>query len=308
MKGSGLRADAGSRILLRQNQPTGFAVEANVLDNPFNLQVYHRPAGKPLYACLGEWSVLIPENIVTSRGVCLPNSPEDRLMAMDADPKDSWLVWTQAAGRSDTIFYEYEQNPPLTVTDIGASPEEMIDRHANLHFKASVAVEQNALDIELAITNRSGEPTSLFTHLCNRFMGRGYVWGWGERTYIQMGGEWVTPRAANAPAGKWFVQSNPPSHRIMEHFRGGSSNDPRARVTSPFVCMVSQNHQYTSVCGSPQGSMVFVNADNPCLHSDPYTPYVEPGGTAVQTWSMRIYELPYRDAISRFERELRATG
>ena len=45
MTGTGACADAGSRILLRRNQPKGFAVEANVLDNPFNLQVYHRPEG-----------------------------------------------------------------------------------------------------------------------------------------------------------------------------------------------------------------------------------------------------------------------
>ena len=245
---------------------------------------------------------------MTSRGVCLPNSPEDRLVAMGVGPEGSGLVWKPSADRSDTIYHEYEQRPPLTVTDIGATPEEMMDRQAHLYYKASVTVAENVLDVELAITNRSDQPTSLFTHLCNRFMGRGYVWGWRERTYIQVAGRWATPPAATAQTGKWFVQSNLPSHRIMEYFRSGSAQDSEARVTSPLLCMVSQNHQYALVCGSPLGSMVFVNPDNPCLHSDPHTPFVESGGTAIQTWSMRIYELPYRDAISRFEDEMLVAG
>ena len=297
-----------ARVLLRENQPVGFVLEANVLDSPFNVQVYHRPEGKPLYACLGEWSLLIPENIVTTRGVCLPNSPDDRLRAMGIPPEGSRLIWKPLPGQPNAIYHEYDQIPPHTVTDIGAVPEELVDRQAYLHYRAQVFVTENVLDVELAITNLSDGPTSLFTHLCNRFMGRGYVWGWRERTYIQTAGEWVAASPSTTQSGKWFVEQNLPSRRIMEFFRRGSAGDPEARVTSPIICMESQNRQYAVVCGSPQGAMVFVNPDNPCLHSDPNTPSVEPQTTATQRWSMRVYELPYREAIARFETEVIGGG
>jgi hypothetical protein len=294
------------RTLLRENQPVGFLLEANVLDNPFNVQVYHRPEGKPLYACLGEWSLLIPENIVTGRGVCLPNSPDDRLGAMGILPEGSRLIWQPVPGLTNAIYHEYHQEPPLTVTDIGATPEEMVDRRAHLHYRAQVTVSENVLDVELAITNLSDEPTSFFSHLCSRFMGRGYVWGWQQRTYVQIAGEWVTPSISRS--GKWFVEQNLPSRRIMEYFREGSAENQKARVTSPVICMQSENGQYAAVCGSPQGSMVFINAGNLCLHSDPNTPCVEPETTATQKWSMRVYELPYREAIARFESEVTGGG
>ena len=105
-------------------------------------------------------------------------------------------------------------------------------------------------------------------------------------------------------SGYWFWEKNLPDRRIMEFVRKGSAEDPRARVTSPLVCMASENRRYAMVCGSPQGSMVFINPDNPCVHSEPYTPSIEPQQAVIQIWSMRVYGLPYLEAIARFQSEV----
>ena len=283
-----------TRISLRQTPPVGFRVEVNALDDPAVVRVVHRPDELPLYPSLGEWALAIPENIITSRGFALWRGPMDR----------SGPAWKQVAGKPNTIFYERTQVPPATVKDTGAVPEYMVDRQAHVHYRAELAVTENTLDVGLTLTNLSAEPTSLLTHLCNRFTGRGYFWGWRDRTYIQIDGEWKNPPASTPQEGKWFWEGNLPEQRTMEFFRKGSSTDPNARVTSPLVCMASENRHFTVVCGSRQGSMVFINPDNPCVHSEPYTQTIEPQETVAQIWSMRVYGLPYAQAADRFEREV----
>ena len=280
-----------SRIFPR-TLPDGFSVELNTLQNALAVLVRHRPDEYPLYPSMGEWGLTIPEMIATSKGFCLGGK------GIEA------RKWMSVPEKPNTIQYKYRQEPPVELSGFGGS-EAQIDKDAHLEYTATLTVDENTVDVEVAITNLSDEPMSAFTHLCNRFTGRGYSWGWRDRTYIQIDGKWiVVPPGITPSTGKWFLENNLPDSWLMEFFRKGSSVDPNARVTSPLVCMVSEDRRYTMVCGSPQGSMVFINPDNPCLHSEPYTPVIEPRETVIQKWSMRVYKLPLEEAVVRFESEV----
>ena len=270
--------------------PEGFSIQLNVLESPSNILVRHRPDEDPLYPVMGEWGLLIPEMIATSKGAALGTG------CWQAD-------WKPVPGEANAIRYKYRQDQPVETSWGGGKAP--IDKNAHFEYTTTVTVGENTIDVEMAITNLSDEPMSAFTHLCNRFVGRGYLWGWQDRTYIQIDNKWIIVPSEITPAtGKWFLENNLPDSWIMEFMREGSTTDPTARVTSPLMCMASENRKYTMVCGSPQGSMVFVNPDNPCLHSEPYTPVIKPQETAIQNWSMRIYELPHEKAIARFENEV----
>lgn len=281
---------SGTSRIFPRTLPDGFSVELGVLESPSNILVRHRPTEYPLYPVMGEWGLLIPEMIATSKGAALG--------------KGCWQAdWESVPGQPNSIRYKYRQDQPVETSWGGGKAP--IDKEAHLEYTATVTVGENIVDVEIAITNLSNETMSAFTHLCNRFIGRGYLWGWRGRSYIQIDDKWTTVPSGITPAtGKWFLESNLPDSWIMEFMREGSSTDSNARVTSPLVCMASENRQYTMVCGSPQGSMVFVNPDNPCLHSEPYTPVIKPQETAIQNWSMRIYKLPFEKAIARFESEV----
>jgi len=281
---------SGTSRIFPRTLPDGFSVELGVLESPSNILVRHRPTEYPLYPVMGEWGLLIPEMIVTSKGAALG--------------KGCWQGdWKPVPGQPNAIRYKYIQDK--SVETHWGQPKAPIDKDAHFEYTATVTVSENAVDVEMAITNLSDEPMSAFTHLCNRITGRGYAWGWQKRSYIQIDGKWVTiPDGITFDTGKWFLESNLPDSWLMEFFREGSSIYPNARVTSPLIGMVAEDSRYTMVCGSPQGSMVFINTGNVCVHSEPYTPVIKPQETAIQNWSMRIYKLGFEEAIARFESEV----
>ena len=84
----------------------------------------------------------------------------------------------------------------------------------------------------------------------------------------------------------------------MEMFRPGSPDDPRTQVvTGPWIVMPMQDTRYTTIYGSPQAGMLFLNSENPCLHSDAVSRAVAPGATAVQRTYLAAFELPLDEAL-----------
>ena len=285
---------ASARIVYRESFPLGFSVETNALDSTSVLLVHHRTGEGKSYANMGDWSIGIPEMIATGKGYRLT-----------ADSSKS--EWAPVPGEANALQHYLDESRPLVgrSEDLWCGPEETLDRSSHLRYRARVAVEKDAIDMEVVLTNMSDEPTSFLTLVCNRFTGRGYMWGWRERTYIQLADEWVTvPDIGRSMNGKWFLKSNLPEPWLMECERKGSSADPSATMlTSPYICMESEDRRYTMIYGSAEGALVFINPENPCIHSHPYTARVDPGKSATQTTVMRVYQLPLREAIRRFEED-----
>ena len=48
----------------------------------------------------------------------------------------------------------------------------------------------------------------------------------------------------------------------------------------------------------------FFNPDNPCVHSDAWSPDVAAGGTVLQKTVLSVYRAPMAPAIDQFEREM----
>jgi len=219
--------------------------------------------------------------------------------------------WATVPGKPNAIFHKNESRPIGPEDPVAfAGLREMINRQGRLKYRAEVSVTSNRLDIDLAITNLEQRPTSFYTDICNRFHGRGNVWGWKGRTFVQVADEWILARRLIAgdgfPTGtRWFVKSHLPAANYMHEFRRGSPGDPSSHImTSPFVCMPLQDQRFTVIYGSPQGSMIFFNPANPCTHSDAWTEEVAPGETIVQKTVLCIYELPMQAAIAQFEKDL----
>ena len=300
-----------ARILFRDRLPEGLSLETNVLSGPQHVLVHYRPSGwsRPdLWVgrnrdnVLADWSLAITEMIGTSKGFIFSfRSPEG---------------WERVPGETNAIQYESQSEPRTKLRSEFqfAGPDDLIDWDSLVHYRAGVSVKENVLEIELAITNLSDEPTSLFTHLCNRFHGRGLFWGWRGRTYLKVGEEWVLADklllGKGYPAGThWFLESNLPGPRFMEMYRSGSSTNSQARIlTSPFIVMQMEDMLHTAIYGSPQAGMIFVNPTNPCLHSDALTQNVPPKGTAVQKTFLAVYKLPLHAAIAEFEKQMKTQG
>ena len=104
------------------------------------------------------------------------------------------------------------------------------------------------------------------------------------------------------PARHWFLPGNCTGRPFMEMFRPGSRDDPRTQViTSPWIAMPMQDTRYTTIYGSPQAGMLFVNLENPCLHSDAVGRAAAPGATAVQRTHLAAFELPLDEALAELD-------
>ena len=94
----------------------------------------------------------------------------------------------------------------------------------------------------------------------------------------------------------------------MHKCRRNSADDPRTQIiTSPYIRMPLEDQVDTVIYGSPRGSMIFFNSDNPCMHSDAYTPQAAPGETILQRTVLHMYNLPPRGVIREFEQEMPAS-
>ena len=176
-----------------------------------------------------------------------------------------------------------------------------------MRYRAEIAVGSDLVEIALHITNLSSTATTFFSHVCCRFHGRGLVWGWRERALVSVEGEWIPADRllcgdGYPPARHWFLPGNRPGRAFMEMFRPGSPDDPSTQViTSPWIAMPMQDTRYTTIYGSPQAGMLFVNPDNPCLHSDAVSRAVGPGATAVQRTYLAAFELPLDEALAELD-------
>ena len=303
-KGEDSRISSGggeSRILVRQALPQGLSVELNTLGPYRYIQVNFREQSGD-YAnndpSLGNWAIQIPELIGNSEGFIFGFDPDRR--------------WLPVPGQPNAIYYENESKPIGPDEPVAfAGQREMINREGRLKYRATVIVDSDRVDIEMAITNLENKTTSIFTDICNRYYGRGNVWGWSERTYVKVRGEWILPRRLFAgefgPKGvRWFVRTHPPGPNYQHEFVRNSVGNPAIHIMdSPYICMPLQNGTHTVMYGSPQGSMVFFNPDSPCTHSDAWTSNVAPGQTITQLTSLRVYPMPKDKAIEKFEREMK---
>ena len=290
------------RILLRKALPQGLSVELNTLGPYRYIQVNFRARGGDYTnddTSLGGWAIQIPELIGNSGGFIFGFDPDRRWLPVPDEP--------------NSIYYENESHPIRPDDPVAfAGLAEMINRDGRMKYRAKVSVASDRVDIEMALTNLETKPTSFFTDICNRFYGRGNVWGWPARTYVKVRGNWILPRRLFSgefgPKGvRWFVKTRPPGLKYQHEFIRNSTNNPAFQIMdSPYICMPLQDGIHTIMYGSPQGSMVLFNPDNPCAHSDAWTADVAPGQTVVQRTSLRVYRLPREDAIARFERELAA--
>ena len=295
-------ADKGGRIMCRDTLPEGFSIETNVLSNFTSILVHHRPlgAGVPLRdPILADWSISIPEMIGTSKGFIFGFKMPGH--------------WEAVPGPADAIQY-YARSEPLTIPNNlvpFAGPDNMIDRNGVASYLAKIIVKEQGLDIELAIKNLSDQPTDFFSHICNRFHGRGLQWGWRGRTYAKVGDEWIL--ADKLLSGKdgypkgtcWFVKNNLPTP-YLEMF--GGADVRKQIITSPYIVMQMEETTYTTIYGSPQGGMIFINADNPCMHSDAWSKDIPAGGTCVQKTFLRVYGLGVQAAVAEFEKEMKTMG
>ena len=244
--------DGAERIVFRGPLPEGFRVETGVLSSLQNLQVHYRPAnwargehwfGRNRDSSLGAWSLAVPEMIGTADGF---------VFGFDLPAR-----WQRAPGQA--IHYHAESRPLTPAFDRAcfAGPDHLIDRTALVGYDARIRVEPHLLEIQLAITNLGPATTSFFTHLCNRFHDRGLVWGWRDRTYVQVENEWRLAAALLAgdgyPAGRhWFLRPNLLGDRFREMFRPDAAHDPRSRViTSPYLVMQMEDPRHTTIYGSP---------------------------------------------------------
>jgi len=289
-----------ARILFRKALPQGLSVEINNLGPYRYIQVHFREKAGDFAnddPTLGDWSLLIPELIGNSDGFVFG--------------LDSRNHWAPVLGKPNAIFHENESVPIGPSDPVAfAGLREMINRRGRLKYRAEVTVTSDKLDIELAITNLEEKPTSFYTDICNRFHGRGNVWGWEDRTFVNVANKWILARRLISgdgfPAGtRWFVKGHLPSPSYMHEFRRGSHNEPSSHImSSPYICMPLQDERFTVIYGSPQGSMIFFNPTNPCTHSDAWTADVAPGETIVQKTVLRVYQLPMKAAIAKFEDEM----
>ena len=290
------------RILFRRALPQGLSVEINTLGPYRYIEVHFRERGGDFAnrdSSLGTWAIQIPELIGTSDGFIFGFDPDRR--------------WEPVPGQPNVIQYENESHPiGPDVAVAFAGQEKMINRNGRLKYRARVTVKGHRLEIEMAITNLANKPTSVFTDICNRFHGRGNIWGWQNRTRVKVADEWILAKhlfqGDGFPASvRWFVRPRLPSADYMHEFRPGSANDPRTQIiTSPYICMPLEDGIHTMLYGSPQGSMVFFNPDNPCVHSDAWSPDVAPGDTVVQKTVLSVYRAQMAPAIDQFERERKA--
>ena len=290
------------RVLLRKALPQGLSVELNTLGPYRYIQVNFRARGSDYSnddPSLGGWAIQIPELIGNSDGFIFGFDPNRRWLPVPDEP--------------DSIYYENESHPiaPDETVAFAGLPE-MINRDGRMKYRAQVRVTADRVDIEMAITNLENKPTSFFVDICNRFYGRGNIWGWPARTYVKVQGNWILPQrlftGEFGPKGvRWFVKKRPPGLNYQHEFIRNSADNPTFQIMdSPYICMPLQNGMHTMMYGSPQGSMVFFNPDNPCIHSDAWTADVAPKQTVVQRTSLRVYRLPRDAAIAQFERELTA--
>ncbi len=290
-----------SRVLLRKALPQGLSVELNTLGPYRYIQVNFRARAGDYTnddPSLGAWAIQIPELIGNSDGFIFGFNPNHR--------------WLPVPDKPNSIYYENESHPISPDEPVAfAGLPEMINRDGRMKYRAQVSVDSDRVDIELALTNLEDKATSFFVDICNRFYGRGNVWGWSERTYVKVRGEWILPRRLFAGefgprSVRWFVKARPPGPNYQHEFFRNSANNPAMQIMeSPYICMPLQNGLHTIMYGSPQGSMVFFNPDNPCTHSDAWTPDVAPGQTVVQRTSLRVYRLPRNAAIKQFEQEMK---
>ena len=138
---------------------------------------------------LGTWAIQIPELIGTSEGFIFGFDPDRR--------------WEPVPGRPNVIQYENESHPiGPDVAVAFAGQKKMINRNGRLKYRARVTVKGHRLEIELAITNLSNKPTSIFTDICNRFHGRGNIWGWQNRTRVKVADEWILATHAACEAAR----------------------------------------------------------------------------------------------------------
>lgn len=288
------------RVVHREPVAEGFSVETGVLSSTQNVQVNFRPRGwyrrdewfgRNRDSALGMWSLAVPEMIGTSEGFVFGFEVPDR--------------WQPAGGGGDAVEYTAESRPlgPDFDRACFAGPDHLIDRDGLVRYRAEIVVGFDLIEVSLHITNLSAAATTFFSHFCCRFHGRGLVWGWRDRALVNVEGDWIPADRllrgdGYPPARHWFLQGNHPGRAFMEMFRRGSPDDPRTQViTAPWIAMPMQDTRYTTIYGSPQAGMLFVNPDNPCLHSDAVSRSVAPGATAVQRTCLAAFELPLDEAL-----------
>ena len=159
------------RVLLRKALPQGLSVELNTLGPYRYVQVNFRARAGDYTnddPSLGGWAIQIPELIGNLDGFIFGFDPNRRWLPVPDEP--------------NAIYYENESHPILPDEPVAfAGLREMINRDGRMKYRAQVRVATDRVDIEMALTNLENKPTSFFVDICNRFFGRGNVWGWPER-------------------------------------------------------------------------------------------------------------------------------